>query len=103
MKEVRAPVLVTEVPPPSQAACASRQPASQQPALLVAVAIPSACLVLFLESSVTSLTTPYTQKPISHHVYCCPDARERRLDNTHASTGSSASAHLLYCLTSLPA
>ena len=96
MKEVRAPVLVTEVPPP--------QPARQrvQAASLVSSSS-SHPLVLFLESSVTSLTTPYTQKPISHHVYCCPDARERRLYNPHASTGSSASAHLLCCLTSLPA
>ena len=57
----------------------------------------------FLESSVTSSPPPvYPKTHISHHVLYYPDARERRLDITTHPTGSSASAHLLCCLTSLP-
>ena len=58
--------------------------------------------MLFLESSVTSPPPSHIPKYTSHHALYYPDARERCLDNPHASTGSSASAHLLCCLTSLP-
>ena len=56
----------------------------------------------FLSSASPHHPPSHIPKHSSHHALYRPDARERRLDNPHASTGSSASAHLLCCLTSPP-